>query len=83
VAVADGIAGIPPIYLRAARTLGTPRLALIYRVILPAALPSILTAVKIGWTMGWHGAVSAELIRSTLGLASCSTWAANSTTRRK
>ncbi len=66
--VADGIANIPPIYLRAARTLGTPGYAMGWKVILPAALPSIATGVKLGWTLGWHGAVSAELIKSSVGL---------------
>lgn len=68
ISAADGIAHIPPIYLRAAQTLGTPRRAMWHRVILPAALPSIVTGIKLGWTMGWHGAVSAELIKSSIGL---------------
>ncbi len=68
IATADGIAQIPPLYIRAARTLGTPWHALWHRVILPAALPNIVTGIKLGWTLGWHGAVSAELIKSTMGL---------------
>ena len=68
IATADGILNIPPIYLRAGRTLGTPPWAMYGRVIMPAALPSIVTGLKLGWTLGWHGAVSAELIKSTLGL---------------
>jgi NitT/TauT family transport system permease protein len=68
IATADGILNIPPIFLRAARTLGTPAIMMPFRVILPAALPSIVTGIKLGWTLGWHGAVSAELIRSTIGL---------------
>ena len=68
ISTADGIAHIPPLYLRAARTLGTPRRAMWYRVILPAALPGIVTGLKLGWTLGWHGAVSAELIKSSIGL---------------
>lgn len=68
IATADGILNIPPIYLRAARTLGTPRFMMPFRVILPAALPSIVTGIKLGWTLGWHGAVSAELIKSSVGL---------------
>ena len=67
-ATADGIAHIPPELLRAARTLGTPRLAMGTRVALPAALPGIVTGIKLGWTLGWHGVVSAELIRSSVGL---------------
>lgn len=68
ISTADGIANIPPLYLRAARTLGTPRYAMGWRVIFPAALPNIVTGIKLGWTMGWHGVVSAELIKSSLGL---------------
>jgi NitT/TauT family transport system permease protein len=68
IAASDGILNIPPIYLRAARTLGTPTLAMPFRVILPAALPSVVTGIKLGWTLGWHGAVSAELIKSSVGL---------------
>jgi len=68
IATADGILHIPPLYLRVARTLGTPAYAMTYRVILPAALPRIVTGVKLGWTLGWHGAVSAELIKSSVGL---------------
>ena len=68
IATADGIANIPPLYVRAAQTLGTPSWAMWFRVILPAALPSIVTGVKLGWTLGWHGAVSAELIKSSVGL---------------
>ena len=68
IATSAGILQIPPIYLRAARTLGTPAYAMPIRVILPAALPSIVTGIKLGWTLGWHGAVSAELIKSTIGL---------------
>jgi len=68
IATSDGILNIPPIYLRAARTLGTPSWAMGPRVIIPAALPSIVTGLKLGWTLGWHGAVSAELIKSFIGL---------------
>lgn len=68
IATADGILNIPPIYLRAARTLGTPGWAMYGRVIIPAALPGIVTGLKLGWTLGWHGAISAELIKSSIGL---------------
>src|SRR5437773_10153522 len=47
IATADGILNIPPIYLRAARTLGTPGIMMPFRVILPAALPSIVSGIKL------------------------------------
>jgi NitT/TauT family transport system permease protein len=68
IATSDGILNIPPIFLRAARTLGTPAVMMPFRIIFPASLPAIVTGIKLGWTLGWHGAVSAELIRSTVGL---------------
>src|SRR5258708_38678839 len=68
IAASDGIQHIPTIYLRVARTLGTPGYAMPARVILPAALPSIVTGLKLGWTLAWHGGVSAELIKSSIGL---------------
>ena len=68
IATSDGILHIPTIYLQVARTLGTPAYAMPTRVILPAALPSIVTGLKLGWTLAWHGGVSAELIKSTIGL---------------
>jgi NitT/TauT family transport system permease protein len=68
IATSDGILQIPPIYIRAAKTLGTSPWAMPLTVILPAALPSIVTGIKLGWTLGWHGAVSAELIKSSVGL---------------
>jgi NitT/TauT family transport system permease protein len=74
IATSDGILQIPPIYLRAARTMGTPAYAMPVRVVFPAALPSIVTGIKLGWTFGWHGAVSAELIKSTVGLGFLLSW---------
>jgi len=68
IATSDGILQIPPMYIRAAKTLGTSPIAMPLTVILPAALPTIVTGIKLGWTLGWHGAVSAELIKSTVGL---------------
>lgn len=68
VSTSDGISRIPPVYLRAAKCMGTSRLHMAFQVILPAALPSIITGLKLGWTLGWHGVVSAELIKSSIGL---------------
>jgi NitT/TauT family transport system permease protein len=68
IATADGIANTPPGYVRAARTLGVSGVAMGYRVVLPAALPQVVAGIKLGWTLGWHGVVSAELLKSSIGL---------------
>ncbi len=68
IATCDGILQIPVIYLRVARTLGTPVYMMPFRIMFPAALPNIVTGLKLGWTLAWHGGVSAELIKSTIGI---------------
>lgn len=54
--------------IRAARTFGATRLQLIREVMLPAALPSILTGVRIALGAGWTTLVAAELVAATKGL---------------
>jgi NitT/TauT family transport system permease protein len=68
IATSDGISQIPPIYLEAATTLGAPKYAMPFRVVFPAAFPRIITGLKLGWTFGYHGVVSAELIKSSIGM---------------
>lgn len=66
--VVNGIKTTPPLYLKAARTLGTRGLPLATHVILPAAMPSILEGLKQGWTFAWRSLMAAELLYFTLSL---------------
>ncbi|MNY44527.1 putative aliphatic sulfonates transport permease protein SsuC [compost metagenome] len=59
---------VDPAKLRAAQSLGATRAQLIRHVILPSALPDILTGVRIGLGVGWSTLVAAELIAATSGL---------------
>ncbi|MCY1172982.1 putative aliphatic sulfonates transport permease protein SsuC [compost metagenome] len=59
---------VDPAKLRAAQSLGATRVQLIRHVILPSALPDILTGVRIGLGVGWSTLVAAELIAATSGL---------------
>jgi NitT/TauT family transport system permease protein len=38
------------------------RLAYVLRVLMPAALPSILAGLKISWAFGWRTLIAAELV---------------------
>jgi NitT/TauT family transport system permease protein len=64
----DGVRNTPPLYLRAARTMGAEGWALYWRVILPAALPAILTGMKLGWSFAWRSLMAGELLYVSLGL---------------
>lgn len=68
IATEDGVAGIDPILLRAAGTLGIrgPRFHL--GVLLPAALPGILTGLKLGWSFAWRALLAGELLFASGGL---------------
>ena len=68
IATATGVRTVDPAKLRAAQSLGASRAQLIRHVILPSALPDILTGVRIGLCVGWSTLVAAELIAATSGL---------------
>jgi len=59
---------IDPLLLRAARSLGARRLQLFLRVILPAALPDILTGVRLGVALSFFVIVISEFIGAEHGL---------------
>src|SRR5438874_1370610 len=67
-AVQDGVRNLPPVYQRAAQTMGVRRLALYTEVLLPASLPAILTGAKLGWSFAWRALMSGELLFVSLGL---------------
>jgi len=68
VAVADGIRNVPPLMARAGRTLGAAGPRLYFSVLLPAAMPGIVTGLKIGWSFAWRSLMAAELIVPGRGL---------------
>ncbi|HSC80819.1 MAG TPA: taurine ABC transporter permease TauC [Chitinolyticbacter sp.] len=68
IATASGVRGVHEARLRAAQSLGASRWQLIRHVILPSALPDILTGVRIGLGTGWSTLVAAELVAATRGL---------------
>ncbi|OJH38906.1 taurine ABC transporter permease TauC [Cystobacter ferrugineus] len=68
IATAAGVRHVDPTRLRAAQSLGATQAQLIRHVILPSALPDILTSVRIGLGVGWSTLVASELIAATSGL---------------
>ena len=68
IATATGVRTVDPARLRAAQSLGATKAQLIRHVILPSALPDILTGIRIGLGVGWSTLVAAELIAATKGL---------------
>ena len=64
----DGVRMVPRIYYRAAAMLGTPQYRVSWRVVLPAALPSIFTGLRIGLGVAWVLVIVSEMIAVHSGL---------------
>ncbi len=60
-ATIHGVKTIPPIYLRAASTMGSKGLHTWIHVILPASFPSVLSGMKQGWAFAWRSLMAAEI----------------------
>ncbi|HBQ7844548.1 TPA: taurine ABC transporter permease TauC [Klebsiella aerogenes] len=63
-----GVKSAQQVRIRAAQSLGASRAQVLWLVILPGALPEILTGLRIGLGVGWSTLVAAELIAATRGL---------------
>ncbi|MBW2646077.1 MAG: ABC transporter permease [Deltaproteobacteria bacterium] len=57
-----GVKSIPKIYIESARTLGSRGFSLLFKVIIQASLPSIVTGLRIGMGIGWMCLVAAEMM---------------------
>jgi taurine transport system permease protein len=68
IATASGAGRVAKSRLQAAASLGATRFQLLRHVVLPSALPDILTGVRISLGAGWSTLVAAELIAATRGL---------------
>ncbi|MDR1451063.1 MAG: ABC transporter permease [Helicobacteraceae bacterium] len=64
----EGIKNIDKRFFELARAYETPRLRVIWRVILPGALPFIMAGVRLGLSMAWICVVAAELIAAQVGV---------------
>jgi NitT/TauT family transport system permease protein len=61
IATDHGARSIPPIYARAARTMGSEGLHRWTRVVLPASLPFLVSGMKQGWAFAWRSLMAAEI----------------------
>ena len=68
VAAMNGVRNVPSMYRRAGRNFGLSPGALLARVVVPAALPSILVGLRIALGIAWLVVVAAEMIAVNSGL---------------
>ncbi len=61
IATDNGVRTVPPIYARAAQTMGSKQLHTWIKVIVPASLPFIVSGMKQGWAFAWRSLMAAEI----------------------
>ncbi|GGX04446.1 ABC transporter permease [Streptomyces sp. WAC 01325] len=61
----SGVDQVPPLFLRAGRTLGATGLKGTWHIVMPAALPGYLAGLKQGWAFSWRSLMAAEIIASS------------------
>src|SRR5437660_2800005 len=61
IATDTGVRTIPPIFARAARTMGSGPFHKWVHVLLPASLPYLVSGMKQGWAFAWRSLMAAEI----------------------
>ena len=67
-ATESGIKNAPPLLIKAGQNMGARGPRLLFEVIVPAALPSIITGMKQGWSFAWRSLMAGELLYGSVGL---------------
>lgn len=62
----NSVLNVPPLLVRAGRTLGETGWSLTRRVILPAALPGIMSGIELGWSIAFRCLVAGEIFSGAL-----------------
>ncbi len=61
-AMLQGFLGVPETLRMAGRNYGLRGLRFVVLILVPAALPAILSGLKIGWAFAWRTLIAAELV---------------------
>jgi NitT/TauT family transport system permease protein/taurine transport system permease protein len=63
-----GVRTVPAVFSQAVATLGGSRWRIVRDVLVPGALPNIVTGVRLGLAYGWRALVAAEIVVGANGL---------------
>lgn len=71
---AAGIKNVDPLLIKAAKTMGVKGHQLFFRVTLPAAIPHLITGMRLSWAFSWRALMAGELLGSGRGLGQILMW---------
>lgn len=66
VSTSTGVKEVPPLLLRAARTMGAKGPKLFWSVVVPSAVPRIIDGLRLAWAFGWRALMAGELMVGSL-----------------
>ncbi len=69
-----GIKNVQPVFMQAAKTMGVNKIQLFWKVIIPAAVPHLITGMRLSWAFSWRALMAGELIGSGSGLGQLLMW---------
>ncbi|ABQ28033.1 ABC transporter permease [Geotalea uraniireducens] len=70
----EGIRGVPREYLEVGKVFEYGRLGLLRKFVLPSALPSIATGLRISLSFAWMAVVGAEILAASVGIGYMMNW---------
>lgn len=65
--VIEGVSSVNQYWILAAKNLGLGKTEIIFKVILPGALPHIMTGMRMGFASSWRSLIAAEMLVVTVG----------------
>ena len=70
----EGIRGVPRQYLEVGKVFEYGRIGLLRKFVLPSALPSIATGLRISLSFAWMAVVGAEILAASVGIGYMMNW---------
>jgi sulfonate transport system permease protein len=70
----EGIRGVPPHYLEVAKLFEYGRRGMLRKFVLPSALPSIATGLRISLNFAWMAVIGAEILAASSGIGYMMNW---------
>lgn len=65
--VISGVQGINYNWILAAKNLGISKIGIVFHVVIPGALPSIITGARMGFGSSWRALIGAEMLVASFG----------------
>ena len=64
--VESSVRNVDKIYVQAASTMGAKGIKMLYKVIIPAAIPMLISGFRQGWSFAWRALMAGEVISLSL-----------------